>query len=95
MVAVYSACMLVVLLRVQLNIIGGYLYLDTSVSHDGQVRSARTRAHTYTTHKTEVVFPPRVLWLLLTCSTSTCPVSNTCWETVGLSQHPTLTSLHL
>uniref|UniRef100_A0A3B3CTE3 Peroxisomal biogenesis factor 3 n=1 Tax=Oryzias melastigma TaxID=30732 RepID=A0A3B3CTE3_ORYME len=29
-VAVYSTCMLVVLLRVQLNIIGGYLYLDNS-----------------------------------------------------------------
>ncbi|XP_004084984.1 peroxisomal biogenesis factor 3 isoform X1 [Oryzias latipes] len=29
-VAVYSSCMLVVLLRVQLNIIGGYLYLDNS-----------------------------------------------------------------
>ncbi|XP_047429912.1 peroxisomal biogenesis factor 3 isoform X2 [Mugil cephalus] len=31
-VAVYSTCMLVVLLRVQLNIIGGYLYLDNSTS---------------------------------------------------------------
>ncbi|XP_062857272.1 peroxisomal biogenesis factor 3 isoform X2 [Trichomycterus rosablanca] len=31
-VAVYSTCMLVVLLRVQLNIIGGYLYLDNSVT---------------------------------------------------------------
>lgn len=31
-VAVYSSCMLVALLRVQLNIIGGYLYLDNSVS---------------------------------------------------------------
>uniref|UniRef100_A0A671X9X2 Peroxisomal biogenesis factor 3 n=1 Tax=Sparus aurata TaxID=8175 RepID=A0A671X9X2_SPAAU len=30
-VGVYSTCMLVVLLRVQLNIIGGYLYLDNSV----------------------------------------------------------------
>uniref|UniRef100_A0A1A8I2U3 Peroxisomal biogenesis factor 3 n=1 Tax=Nothobranchius kuhntae TaxID=321403 RepID=A0A1A8I2U3_NOTKU len=30
-VAIYSTCMLVVLLRVQLNIIGGYLYLDNSV----------------------------------------------------------------
>lgn len=29
-VGVYSTCMLVVLLRVQLNIIGGYLYLDNS-----------------------------------------------------------------
>uniref|UniRef100_A0A1A8LAS2 Peroxisomal biogenesis factor 3 n=1 Tax=Nothobranchius pienaari TaxID=704102 RepID=A0A1A8LAS2_9TELE len=29
-VAVYSTCMLVVLLRVQLNIVGGYLYLDNS-----------------------------------------------------------------
>ncbi|XP_072266331.1 peroxisomal biogenesis factor 3 [Pyxicephalus adspersus] len=28
--AVYSTCMLVVLLRVQLNIIGGYIYLDNS-----------------------------------------------------------------
>ncbi|XP_026875122.2 peroxisomal biogenesis factor 3 [Electrophorus electricus] len=34
-VAVYSACMLVVLLRVQLNIIGGYLYLDNSVTKNG------------------------------------------------------------
>uniref|UniRef100_A0A3Q2PCX3 Peroxisomal biogenesis factor 3 n=1 Tax=Fundulus heteroclitus TaxID=8078 RepID=A0A3Q2PCX3_FUNHE len=31
-VAVYSTCMLVVLLRVQLNIIGGYLYLDNSLA---------------------------------------------------------------
>ncbi|XP_068087800.1 peroxisomal biogenesis factor 3 [Hyperolius riggenbachi] len=30
-VAVYSTCMLVVLLRVQLNIIGGYIYLDNSL----------------------------------------------------------------
>ncbi|KAM8946284.1 peroxisomal biogenesis factor 3 isoform 2-T2 [Pelodytes ibericus] len=29
-VAVYSTCMLIVLLRVQLNIIGGYIYLDNS-----------------------------------------------------------------
>uniref|UniRef100_A0A8B9JUI1 Peroxisomal biogenesis factor 3 n=1 Tax=Astyanax mexicanus TaxID=7994 RepID=A0A8B9JUI1_ASTMX len=34
-VAVYSTCMLVVLLRVQLNIIGGYLYLDNSVTKNG------------------------------------------------------------
>uniref|UniRef100_A0A4W6F6E8 Peroxisomal biogenesis factor 3 n=1 Tax=Lates calcarifer TaxID=8187 RepID=A0A4W6F6E8_LATCA len=34
-VAVYSTCMLVVLLRVQLNIIGGYLYLDNSVGKNG------------------------------------------------------------
>lgn len=33
-VAVYSTCMLVVLLRVQLNIIGGYLYLDNSISRN-------------------------------------------------------------
>ncbi|XP_077367477.1 peroxisomal biogenesis factor 3 isoform X1 [Festucalex cinctus] len=31
LVAVYSTCMLVVLLRIQLNVIGGYLYLDNSV----------------------------------------------------------------
>ncbi|XP_038672705.1 peroxisomal biogenesis factor 3 [Scyliorhinus canicula] len=31
MVAVYSTCMLVVLLRVQLNIIGGYIYLDNAI----------------------------------------------------------------
>lgn len=36
-VAVYSTCMLVVLLRVQLNIIGGYLYLDNSVTKNGTV----------------------------------------------------------
>lgn len=36
-VAIYSTCMLVVLLRVQLNIIGGYLYLDNSVSKTGTV----------------------------------------------------------
>ncbi|XP_042188668.1 peroxisomal biogenesis factor 3 [Callorhinchus milii] len=30
LVAVYSTCMLVVLLRVQLNIIGGYIYLDNA-----------------------------------------------------------------
>lgn len=35
LVAVYSTCMLVVLLRVQLNIIGGYLYLDSSVGKSG------------------------------------------------------------
>ncbi|KAF0023925.1 hypothetical protein F2P81_024555 [Scophthalmus maximus] len=34
-VAVYSTCMLVVLLRVQLNVIGGYLYLDNSVGKNG------------------------------------------------------------
>lgn len=34
-VAIYSTCMLVVLLRVQLNIIGGYLYLDNSVTKNG------------------------------------------------------------
>uniref|UniRef100_A0A7N6BIE7 Peroxisomal biogenesis factor 3 n=1 Tax=Anabas testudineus TaxID=64144 RepID=A0A7N6BIE7_ANATE len=34
-VAVYSTCMLVVLLRVQLNIIGGYLYLDNSIGKNG------------------------------------------------------------
>ncbi|XP_078085517.1 peroxisomal biogenesis factor 3 [Mustelus asterias] len=35
-VAVYSTCMLVVLLRVQLNIIGGYIYLDNAaVSKNG------------------------------------------------------------
>ncbi|KAL4649177.1 peroxisomal biogenesis factor 3 isoform X2 [Arapaima gigas] len=34
-VAVYSTCMLVVLLRIQLNIIGGYLYLDNSISKNG------------------------------------------------------------
>lgn len=38
-VAVYSTCMLVVLLRVQLNIIGGYLYLDNSVTKNGTVNS--------------------------------------------------------
>uniref|UniRef100_A0A669B5I1 Peroxisomal biogenesis factor 3 n=1 Tax=Oreochromis niloticus TaxID=8128 RepID=A0A669B5I1_ORENI len=38
-VAVYSTCMLVVLLRVQLNIIGGYLYLDNSVGKSTTVRS--------------------------------------------------------
>lgn len=34
-VAVYSTCMLVVLLRIQLNIIGGYLYLDNSMGKSG------------------------------------------------------------
>ncbi|XP_066559051.1 peroxisomal biogenesis factor 3 isoform X2 [Amia ocellicauda] len=34
-VAVYSTCMLVVLLRIQLNIIGGYIYLDNSISKNG------------------------------------------------------------
>ncbi|XP_006821234.1 peroxisomal biogenesis factor 3-like [Saccoglossus kowalevskii] len=33
-VAVYSSCMLVVLLRIQLNIIGGYMYLDGMSSQD-------------------------------------------------------------
>ncbi|XP_034017751.1 peroxisomal biogenesis factor 3 [Thalassophryne amazonica] len=36
-VAVYSTCMLVVLLRVQLNIIGGYLYLDNSICKNAAV----------------------------------------------------------
>lgn len=40
-VAVYSTCMLVVLLRVQLNIIGGYLYLDHSVGQNAEVRNRR------------------------------------------------------
>lgn len=35
LVAVYSTCMLVVLLRVQLNVIGGYLYLDNSSAVGG------------------------------------------------------------
>lgn len=39
-VGVYSTCMLVVLLRVQLNIIGGYLYLDNSVAKNTEVRDA-------------------------------------------------------
>ena len=39
MVAVYSTCMLVVLLRVQLNIIGGYLFLDNSVGKSVTVRN--------------------------------------------------------
>lgn len=34
-VAIYSSSMLVVLLRVQLNIIGGYLYLDNSTGKSG------------------------------------------------------------
>ncbi|XP_023696713.1 peroxisomal biogenesis factor 3 [Paramormyrops kingsleyae] len=38
--AVYSTCMLVVLLRIQLNIIGGYLYLDNSVSKNGTTPQA-------------------------------------------------------
>lgn len=37
-VAVYSTCMLVVLLRIQLNVIGGYIYLDnTAISKNGTV----------------------------------------------------------
>lgn len=36
-VGVYSTCMLVVLLRVQLNIIGGYLYLDNSTGKNTMV----------------------------------------------------------
>ncbi|KAM4772350.1 peroxisomal biogenesis factor 3 isoform 2-T2 [Rhinophrynus dorsalis] len=40
-VAVYSTCMLVVLLRVQLNIIGGYIYLDnSSVGKNGSALQA-------------------------------------------------------
>ncbi|XP_056150089.1 peroxisomal biogenesis factor 3 [Lampris incognitus] len=39
-VAVYSTCMLVVLLRVQLNIIGGYLYLENSVGSSGKTSLA-------------------------------------------------------
>ncbi|XP_012682796.2 peroxisomal biogenesis factor 3 [Clupea harengus] len=39
-VAVYSTCMLVALLRVQLNIIGGYLYLDNSVNKTGMIQFA-------------------------------------------------------
>ena len=36
--SVYSTAMLVVFLRVQLNIIGGYMYLDTLVDKNGVVR---------------------------------------------------------
>lgn len=43
-VAVYSTCMLVVLLRVQLNIIGGYLYLDNSVGKNTMVRNTTFRS---------------------------------------------------
>ncbi|XP_070554867.1 peroxisomal biogenesis factor 3-like isoform X2 [Ptychodera flava] len=35
-VAVYSSCMLVVMLRIQLNILGAYMYLDTLKSHSGK-----------------------------------------------------------
>ncbi|XP_012928143.1 peroxisomal biogenesis factor 3 isoform X3 [Heterocephalus glaber] len=42
-VAVYSTCMLVVLLRVQLNIIGGYIYLDNAaVGKNGTVSLVHT-----------------------------------------------------
>ncbi|XP_028296352.1 peroxisomal biogenesis factor 3 [Gouania willdenowi] len=34
--AIYSTCMLVVLLRIQLNVIGGYLYLDNSLGKSTQ-----------------------------------------------------------
>jgi len=34
-VAVYSCCMLVVVLRVQLNILGGYIYRDTLINRNG------------------------------------------------------------
>lgn len=45
LVAVYSTCMLVVLLRVQLNVIGGYLYLDNSSTvGNTQVGGASTAA---------------------------------------------------
>lgn len=36
--------------------------------------------------------PPRLLWLLQTSSSSTCPVSNICWETVGSTEIPTVQS---
>lgn len=35
--AVYSSCLLTVFLRVQLNIIGGYMYLDSLVDRNGGV----------------------------------------------------------
>ena len=33
--AVYISCVVVVVLRVQLNILGGYMYLDTLPKNDG------------------------------------------------------------
>ena len=33
--AVYISCVVVVVLRVQLNILGGYMYLDTLPKSDG------------------------------------------------------------
>ena len=40
--AVYSSCLLFVFLRVQLNIIGGYMYLDSMASRDGETSNGRT-----------------------------------------------------
>jgi peroxin-3 len=39
-VSVYSCCMLVVCLRVQLNILGGYMYLDTLHGKNGLLNNA-------------------------------------------------------
>ena len=36
-VSIYSSCMLIVMLRVQLNIIGGYMYVDSLLSRNGTV----------------------------------------------------------
>lgn len=89
-VAVYSTCMLVVLLRVQLNIIGGYLYLDNSVTKNGTVNSLfiysfiislNTFVHVGFLCLTSVLHL-RCLWLLLKSSRSTCQASSTFWETV-------------
>lgn len=47
-VAVYSTCMLVVLLRVQLNIIGGYIYLDNAtVGKNGTVSLTDFMVHCF------------------------------------------------
>ncbi|XP_077991639.1 peroxisomal biogenesis factor 3-like [Glandiceps talaboti] len=40
-VAVYSSCMLVVMLRIQLNIIGGYMYLDSLQAHSSNADKQR------------------------------------------------------
>uniref|UniRef100_A0A3Q3XE42 Peroxisomal biogenesis factor 3 n=1 Tax=Mola mola TaxID=94237 RepID=A0A3Q3XE42_MOLML len=77
-VAVYSTCMLVVLLRVQLNIIGGYLYLDHSAGKspetplappDVQQQYLSSIQHLLGDGRTDsrITVKTAVYWLLIGC----------------------------
>lgn len=63
-VAVYSTCMLVVLLRVQLNIIGGYIYLDNAaVGKNGTVSLIDLNKYSFVSRGSQ--FNPNIIFLII------------------------------